>query len=132
MSDSRGRRINRSVTIDVDSVSFCDRRTIDKLKEEEWWGDLDPEAQHVNLTLFRRYLEHYISRLPELKTNDNMIYMVRELAPRRRAFRWSYTSSPRLHRGSPTSCLQPLSRTMCWQQSTASACASIRLPQAAI
>lgn len=81
MSDSRGRRINRSVTIDVDSVSFCDRRTIDRLKEEEWWGDLDPEAQHVNLTLFRRYLEHYISRLPELKTNDNMIYMVRELAP---------------------------------------------------
>lgn len=81
MTDSRGRRINRAVTIDVDSVGFCPRQTVEQLSREEWWGDLDPKAEHVNLTLFRRYLEHYISRLPELKTNEDMLYMVRELAP---------------------------------------------------
>ena len=81
MTDSRGRRINRAITIDVDSVGFCPRETVDRLSKEDWWGDLDQEAEHVNLTLFRRYLEHYISRLPELKANENMVYMVRELAP---------------------------------------------------
>lgn len=81
MTDSRGRRISRAITIDVDSVGFCPRETVDRLSKEDWWGDLDQEAEHVNLTLFRRYLEHYISRLPELKANENMVYMVRELAP---------------------------------------------------
>ncbi|WP_289752303.1 mechanosensitive ion channel domain-containing protein [uncultured Duncaniella sp.] len=81
MTDSRGRRINRAVTIDVNSVRFCDEETIRELKNEEWWGQLDHSTPHVNLTLFRKYLEHYISTLPEMKTDANMVYMVRELAP---------------------------------------------------
>lgn len=82
MTDSRGRRINRAITIDVDSVDFCPAETVATLSKEEWWpADLDPAQPHVNLTLFRLYLEHYISRLPQLKTNSEMLYMVRELAP---------------------------------------------------
>ncbi|MCM1076986.1 MAG: mechanosensitive ion channel family protein [Bacteroides sp.] len=81
MSDSRGRRINRAVTIDVDSVDFCPAEMVEKFSKEEWWGNLDVEARHVNLTLYRKYLEHYISNLSELKTNTDMVYMVRELAP---------------------------------------------------
>ena len=81
MTDSRGRRVNRAVTIDVDSVDFCTDEMIAAFRQEEWWGDLDPEMRHVNLTVFRRYLEHYISRLPDLKSSPEMVYMVRELAP---------------------------------------------------
>lgn len=81
MTDSRGRRINRSITIDIESIDFCPPATVEELRREPWWGELDPEARHVNLTLFRKYLEYYISRLPELKTDANMVYMVRELAP---------------------------------------------------
>ena len=81
MTDSRGRRVNRAVTIDVDSVDFCTDEMIAAFRQEEWWGDLDPEMRHVNLTVFRRYLEHYISQLPDLKSNPEMVYMVRELAP---------------------------------------------------
>ena len=81
MTDSRGRRVNRAVTIDVDSVDFCTDEMIAAFRQEEWWGDLDPEMRHVNLTVFRRYLEHYISQLPDLKSSPEMVYMVRELAP---------------------------------------------------
>lgn len=81
MTDSRGRRVNRAVTIDVDSVDFCTADMISDFSREEWWGDLDPDARHVNLTVFRRYLEHYISQLPDLKSSPEMVYMVRELAP---------------------------------------------------
>ncbi len=82
MSDSRGRRVNRAVTIDIESVDFCTREMIETFRKEPWWDEsLDSIPSHVNLTLFRRYLEHYISQIPELKTDDNMVYMVRELAP---------------------------------------------------
>ena len=81
MTDSRGRRVNRAVTIDVDSVDFCTDEMIAVFRQEEWWGDLVPEMRHVNLTVFRRYLEHYISQLPDLKSSPEMVYMVRELAP---------------------------------------------------
>lgn len=81
MSDARGRRISRSVTIDVDSIDFCPPEKIAEFRKETWWGNLDPEERHVNLTLYRAYLEHYIATRPDLKTSDAMVYMVRELAP---------------------------------------------------
>ncbi|MDE6824590.1 MAG: mechanosensitive ion channel family protein [Duncaniella sp.] len=81
MADARGRRINRSVTIDVDSIDFCPPEKIAEFRKEPWWGKLDPEERHVNLTLYRAYLEHYIATRPDLKTSEAMVYMVRELAP---------------------------------------------------
>lgn len=81
MSDSKGRRVNRAVTIDIDSVHFCSEEMIADFSKEAWWDGLDEKTPYVNLTLFRRYLEHYISQIPELKTDENMVYMVRELAP---------------------------------------------------
>lgn len=81
MSDSKGRRINRSVTIDVNSVTFCTPEQIEEFRKEPWGYGLDAGGPYVNLTLYRRYLEHYISQLPQLKTGDDMLYMVRELQP---------------------------------------------------
>ncbi|MCM1162870.1 MAG: mechanosensitive ion channel family protein [Muribaculaceae bacterium] len=81
MTDSGGRRMNRSITIDVNSVGFCPREMIEALKTEEWGRRLDPDRQYVNLTLFRHYLEHYISTLPQLNSSPGMTCMVRELEP---------------------------------------------------
>ena len=81
MRDSGGRRMNRSFTIDVNSVRFCTPRETETFAQEEWGKGLAEGEGHVNLTLYRRYLEHYISGLPDLNTSDDMIYMVRELAP---------------------------------------------------
>lgn len=41
MTDSRGRRISRAITIDIESVDFCPRQTVGELSKEEWWGSLD-------------------------------------------------------------------------------------------
>lgn len=100
MYASHGRRITRSVTIDVNTVGFCTPAMIKKFRGLEWGHDLDPNEQHVNLTVFRKYLEHYIAHLPTLmptrkpqpsRNGDNngkikekgaaMVYMVRELEP---------------------------------------------------
>ena len=81
MSDSKGRRVNRSVTIDVNSVTFCTPGEIAEFRKEPWGSDLEEDGSYVNLTLYRRYLEHYISQLPQLKCSKDMLYMVRELQP---------------------------------------------------
>lgn len=100
MYAAQGRRITRSVTIDVNSVEFCSHEMIKKFRNEEWGHDLDPSERHVNLTVFRKYLEHYIAHLPSLlptrkpqpsrhgsgkdkgkEKGASIVYMVRELQP---------------------------------------------------
>lgn len=81
MKDSQGRRIKRSLTIDTTTVTFLTPQAHAPMHDEPWWGNLDTTTRHVNLTLFRHYIEHHISLLPELKTDDRMVYMVRELQP---------------------------------------------------
>lgn len=81
MTDSKGRRVNRAVTIDINSVRFMDPAEMQTFASEPWAGRVDMTVPQVNLTLFRHYLEHYISTLPELKSGPDMIHMVRELAP---------------------------------------------------
>lgn len=92
MYAAQGRRITRSVTIDVNTVGFCTPEMIKKFSKEEWGHDLNSADRHVNLTVFRKYLEHYISHLPTLlptRRNEgkskekgaSIVYMVRELEP---------------------------------------------------
>lgn len=79
MTDAGGRRVQRSVTIDVNSVTFCTPEMIEEFRSEPWGKHIDPERRHVNLTLYRQYLEHFISTQAQL--NTSMTYMVRELEP---------------------------------------------------
>lgn len=82
MKDSSGRRIMRAFTVDVNTVAFCTPAQLEQWAGEPWMERAAGLDGHVaNLTLFRFYLEHYISTLPALKTSDSMISMVRELAP---------------------------------------------------
>lgn len=81
MRDSGGRRVNRSFTIDVNSIRFCTEEEIERYRTLSWGNDFNSGEEYVNLTVYRHYLEHYISELPSLKTGDDMLFMVRELAP---------------------------------------------------
>lgn len=81
MRESGGRRINRSFTVDVNSIRFCSAEELAAFRREPWGAAMESDMGYVNLTLYRMYLEHYISELPELRTSESMIYMVRELAP---------------------------------------------------
>ena len=77
MFDSGGRRIKRSIYIDMNSVAFCNTEQIAKLKEN---GLLTGEHEKpVNLTVFREWLEMWLKTHP--KVNKGMITMVRQLQP---------------------------------------------------
>ena len=77
MFDSGGRRIKRSIFIDMNSVAFCNEKQIEALKEKKLFtgGTSNP----VNLTVFREWLETWLKN--HQKVNKEMITMVRQLQP---------------------------------------------------
>ena len=90
MIESGGRRIQRSINIDITSIRFCDQSLIDKLKKVPHLGDFFhisesaiPEKNHLsidhatNLSLYKKYLEFYCSSHPDI--HENMTRMVRFL-----------------------------------------------------
>ena len=77
MFDSGGRRIKRSIFIDMNSVAFCNAKQAKELKEKGLFaGD---NERPVNLTVFREWLEMWLKNHP--KVNKEMITMVRQLQP---------------------------------------------------
>ena len=77
MFDSGGRRIKRSIFIDMNSVAFCNDEQVEKLKESGLFTG--NEKKSVNLTVFREWLEMWLKNHP--KVNKSMITMVRQLQP---------------------------------------------------
>ena len=101
MSESEGRRISRSVNIDVNTVKFCTPEMIEKYKQYSLITDYLTEhyeeileynkanridtsciingRQQTNLGIYRAYLNAYLKNNPKL--NHNMTMMVRQLQP---------------------------------------------------
>ncbi|MCM1110149.1 MAG: mechanosensitive ion channel family protein [Clostridium sp.] len=82
MKDSGGRRVTRSFNIDMTTVRLMTSAEVERLASEPWFTDRFPEgidSRPVNLTLFRRYLEWYVERIPS--RTPEMLWMVRELQP---------------------------------------------------
>ncbi|MCB9018220.1 MAG: mechanosensitive ion channel [Prevotellaceae bacterium] len=101
MQESGGRRVMRSINIDMNSVRFCSQEMLDKyrkihllasyideteqrLKTYNEQQSLDDSVlvnglRQTNLGVFRAYLERYIASLPT--TNTKMLHMVRQLQP---------------------------------------------------
>ena len=78
MWDSGGRRIKRSVYIDMNSVAFCSDEKRKELIEKGYLA-ADKGEKVVNLTVFREWLEEWIRNHPLV--NDKMILLVRQLQP---------------------------------------------------
>jgi miniconductance mechanosensitive channel len=101
MQESDGRRIKRSINIDMKSVKFLDNEMIDRLKKihilkpyldqrlEEIKNhneamQIDPSIpangrRMTNLGTFRKYMEAYIGQLPAV--NKELTLMVRQKDP---------------------------------------------------
>lgn len=83
MRASGGRRVERSVCIDLESVRFLEAEDLQRLESMQLWPP-SPSQPHqgnedktVNLGLYRLYLEHYLTHRPDL--NKNMMVMVRQM-----------------------------------------------------
>ena len=103
MEESGGRRIKRSILIDVDSIRFCDdemlarfskiRHVADyverKRSELDDWNEShasDPSPRVnsrrlTNIGTFRAYVEAYLRHHPRIR--QDMTFLIRQLAPTR-------------------------------------------------
>ncbi len=101
MEESGGRRIKRSINIDMKSVRFCDQDMITKFKRIQILKDFieqkleeldDYNKKHgidedvkvngrrmTNIGVFRKYVESYLKRHP--KIHNDMTFLVRQLQP---------------------------------------------------
>ncbi|MBI9033053.1 MAG: mechanosensitive ion channel [Bacteroidales bacterium] len=101
MEESGGRRIKRSINIDMNSVKFCTDEMIQryekihvlsdyiKSKEKELISynaryDINEDIlvngrRQTNIGVFRAYLEKYLKNLPDI--NQNMTFLIRQLQP---------------------------------------------------
>jgi miniconductance mechanosensitive channel len=101
MEESDGRRIMRSIKIDMKSVRFCDDQMIDRFQRFRLIKDYIVEKQQeiteynknlgieddsvsndhrqTNLGIFRKYLEEYLKNNPDI--NKEMTFLVRHLQP---------------------------------------------------
>jgi len=101
MEDSGGRRIKRSISIDLDSIRHCDEEMLDRFEKIVRIRDYVRETrakiaaanseatvdsalpvngrQMTNIGTFRKYIEAYLREIPEL--HPEMIFLVRQLQP---------------------------------------------------
>lgn len=80
MFDVGGRRVKRSINIDMNTVRFCTAEELAKFKEQPWMTDFEATGkEEVNLYIFRHYVEHYLRNHP--KVSQDMIMTVRQLQP---------------------------------------------------
>lgn len=105
MTESGGRRIKRSINIDMQSIKFCDTELLKKLNNIHILSDYIQSRQTeiskynienkideninntssangrrmTNIGVFRYYLEAYLKNNPNI--NNSMTFMVRQLEP---------------------------------------------------
>ena len=80
MFDSGGRRIKRSLYIDMNTVGFCSKEQVEKFREKGWLKGIECTDGHVvNLTVLRNYLDIYLRN--NERVNHEMIFMIRQLQP---------------------------------------------------
>ena len=81
MRDAGGRRVERSILIDLNTVRFLDRDELARLRERGRLDGIDTEgaSEMVNLHLLRLYLDNFIAH--DSRVNASMLYMVRQMQP---------------------------------------------------
>lgn len=80
MKNSGGRRIKRSIFIDMNTVTLCTPELLKRLQQRGWiTGVEETDMPEVNLTLFRKWLEEWLRNHSSVKSG--MMVMVRQLQP---------------------------------------------------
>ena len=79
MRESEGRRVARSLNIDVNSIRFCTHEELENFASEPWSADLRLDSTTVNLGLFRTAAEHYLRT--QTHVNTGLQILVRQLEP---------------------------------------------------
>lgn len=80
MWESGGRRVKRSLNIDMHTVRFCTEDEMAAYLREEWMQGFERTGdKEVNLYVFRHYVDYYLHHHP--KVHRRLTMMVRQLQP---------------------------------------------------
>lgn len=80
MRDCGGRRVKRSVYLDMRSITFCTKEQHHDFAKRGWLDGVEREDKFVvNLHVFRNYLENYLRHHP--RVSKRLTIMVRQLQP---------------------------------------------------
>ena len=80
MFDHGGRRVKRSINIDMNTVRFCTKEEMEAYRKQPWMEGFEATGnEEVNLYIFRHYVDHYLRHHP--KVNPEMTLLVRQLQP---------------------------------------------------
>ena len=80
MWETGGRRIKRSLNIDMTTIRFCTGDEMEAFAEKGWIGMPEEGAEPaVNLEVFRRYALEYLHAHPRI--HQDMMIMVRQMQP---------------------------------------------------
>ena len=80
MFDIGGRRVKRSINIDMNTIRFCSPEELEKFSKEPWMEGFEATGEkEVNLYIFRHYVEYYLRHHP--KVSQEMIMTIRQLQP---------------------------------------------------
>lgn len=80
MSESGGRRMKRSLSIDMASIDFLDAVEVQKLRKLPGLKDLAEDPELTNVGAYRQYAEALMRRNPDLH-HEGMTLIVRQLSP---------------------------------------------------
>ena len=80
MFDMGGRRVKRSINIDMNTVRFCTEEELAEFKKQPWMEGFEATGkEEVNLYIFRHYVMYYLTHHP--KVHQGLIMTVRQLQP---------------------------------------------------
>lgn len=77
MQEGNGRRITRTVNVDMYSVRFLTASEVEQCRQEGILPETARVGEATNLEVFRRQMQQYISQSPDF--NPRMTHMVRQL-----------------------------------------------------
>ena len=81
MQESDGRRVDKSIKLDMDTLKFCTPEMLDRIRQEiPLLKDFKSTDGNIptNAQLYRVYIERYLSAHPLVKTNLDLIIAQRE------------------------------------------------------
>ena len=80
MFEAGGRRVKRSLNIDMNTIRFCTKQEMEAYNQQPWMKEFKETGnEEVNLHIFRHYVEYYLRHHP--KVSQELIMTVRQLQP---------------------------------------------------
>ncbi len=80
MFEAGGRRVKRSLNIDMNTIRFCTKQEMEVFNQQPWMkGFNETGNEEVNLHIFRHYVDYYLRNHPVV--SKDMTLLVRQLQP---------------------------------------------------